>query len=229
LSVKIAASILSADYGHLARDVKRAEEAGADMIHFDIMDGHFVPNITFGHGVVQALRGVCGLPFFVHLMTFEPERQVEKFASAGADIIAFHLEASRRPLRLLRLIRDQGTDAGISLNPQTALSAAKGLLKEVDVLLLMTVRPGFAGQRLMRGALPKVRAAKDELLAEGLRTPIAVDGGINPKTAPLATRAGADILIAGSAIFGRDVEGAIKDLRGGIPAPAEGYRRKRQG
>lgn len=216
MRIKIAASILSADYGHLARDVKKAEDAGVDMIHFDIMDGRFVPNITFGHGVVQALREGCRLPFFVHLMTVEPERQVKNFVEAGADIIVFHLEASKRPLRVMRLIRESGVGVGISLNPSTALSSVKRLMGEVDYLLLMTVRPGFPGQKLIKSVLPKVRMARIEFLESGL---IAVDGGINTTSAPLAVKAGADVLVAGSAIFGKDVKKAVKDLRRSISLP----------
>jgi len=219
LRIKIAASILSADYGHLARDVKKAEDAGVDMIHFDIMDGRFVPNITFGHGVVQALREGCRLPFFVHLMTVEPERQVKNFVEAGADIIVFHLEASKRPLRVMRLIRESGVGVGISLNPSTALSSVKRLMGEVDYLLLMTVRPGFPGQKLIKSVLPKVRMARIEFLERGPKRLIAVDGGINSTSAPLAVKAGADVLVAGSAIFGKDVKKAVKDLRRSISLP----------
>lgn len=225
MSVKIAASILSADYGNLARDVNEAEDAGVDMIHFDIMDGRFVPNITFGHGVVQALRKGCRLPFFVHLMAVEPERQVASFARAGADIISFHLEASKRPSRVIRLIREAGVGVGVALNPSTALSSARGLMGEVNYLLLMTVRPGFPGKRLIKSVLPKVRMAKAELLERGPKCLIAVDGGINPKTAPLAVKAGADVLVAGSAIFGRDVKSAVKDLRRSLSLPVS---RKRE-
>jgi len=213
LRAKIAASILSADFGHLARDVKKAEDAGVDMIHFDVMDGHFVPNITFGHGFVRSLREGCRLPFFVHLMTVEPERQVRNFVEAGADIIAFHLEATKRPLSVMRLIKKSGLSAGISLNPSTPLSPVKGLMGEVDYLLLMTVRPGFPAQKLIKSVLPKVRMARIELSARGTKGLIAVDGGINPTTAPLAVKTGADVLVAGSAIFGKDVKKAVKDLR----------------
>jgi len=227
LRIKIAASILSADYGNLARDVKEAEAAGVDVIHFDIMDGRFVPNITFGHGVVRALRNGCGLPFFVHLMTVEPERHVANFVEAGADIIAFHLEASKRPLRVMRLIRESGVGVGVSLNPPTALISAKGLMGDVDYLLLMTVRPGFPGQKLIKSVLPKVRMARAELLEGGLKCLIAVDGGINSKTAPLAVKAGADVLVAGSAIFGGDVKSAVKDLRRSISLPVSHTREPR--
>lgn len=213
MKIQIAASILSADYGHLARDVRRAEDAGADIIHFDIMDGHFVPNITFGHGFVQALRKGCGLPFYVHLMVVEPEKQIKNFVNAGADIIIFHLEASQRPLNLIRLIKRLGADAGISLNPPTALSSIKGLMDEVDGLLLMTINPGFPGQKCIPSVLQKVQMAKNVLKERGLKTLIAVDGGINTKTAPLAVEAGADILVSGSAVFKNDVKKAIKDLR----------------
>jgi len=227
LSIKIAASILSADYGHLARDVKEAEDAGVDMIHFDIMDGRFVPNITFGHGVVRALRDGCSLPFFVHLMTVEPERQVRNFVEAGADIVSFHLEATKGPLRIIRLIRESGVGVGVALNPSTALGFARGLIDYVDYTLLMTVKPGFPGQKFIKSVLPKVRMAKTELSERGHECLIAVDGGINSKSAPLVVKAGADVLVAGSAIFGRDVKGAVKDLRRSISLPKNHTREPR--
>jgi len=152
-------------------------------------------------------------------MTVEPERQVANFVKAGADIIAFHLEASKRPLRAMRLIRRSGVGVGVSLNPSTALSSARRLMGEVDCLLLMTVRPGFPGQRLIKGVLPKVRMARIELSEKGHKGMIAVDGGINTTSAPLAVKAGADILVAGSAIFGKDVMKAVEDLRRSISPP----------
>jgi len=219
LGIKIAASILSADYGHLAREVEMAEKAGADMIHFDIMDGHFVPNITFGHGVVNALRKSCSVPFHVHLMVSNPERQVKNFASAGADILIFHFEASKRPLPIVRLIKKLGVEAGISLNPSTDLKLAKSILGEVDDLLLMTVKPGSAGQKLIPSVLSKVREAKRLISENCLCTSISVDGGINPKTAPLAAKAGASTLIAGSAIFSKgSIRQAILEIRRSISA-----------
>ncbi|MGQ9514184.1 MAG: ribulose-phosphate 3-epimerase [Thermoproteota archaeon] len=217
MSIKIATSILSADYGHLEREVARVEKAGADMIHFDVMDGSFVPNITFGHGVIKALRRSCNLPFHVHLMVVKPERHVENFVNAGADVLIFHLEASRKPLPTLRLIKRLGADAGISINPSTDLRHTQDLLEEVDDLLLMTVKPGFPGQKLIPSTLKKVREAKELISKKGLETLITVDGGINPRTAPLAVNAGANILVAGSAIFSRrSVRQAIMDLRRSI-------------
>ncbi|MBO3803424.1 MAG: ribulose-phosphate 3-epimerase [Candidatus Brockarchaeota archaeon] len=217
MRVKIAASILSADYGHLASEVEAAEEAGADMIHFDVMDGRFVPNITFGHGVVDALRKVCSLPFHVHLMVADPERQVKNFVSAGADVLVFHLEASKKPSSTVRLIKRLGADAGVSLNPSTDLKRARGVLGEIDDLLLMTVRPGSAGQKLIPSVLAKVRDARKAILSCGSGASITVDGGINPETAPLAVEAGASTLVAGSAIFSRgSVKRAMRDLRRSI-------------
>jgi len=214
VKVKIAPSLLSADFSQLGEEVRRAKEAGADLIHWDIMDGHFVPNITFGPEVVRALRGKTRLPFDVHLMIENPEAYVEEFVKAGGDIITVHAEACADLRRAIVRIKGMGSRAGVSLNPATPLKAIEHVLDELDQILIMTVEPGFGGQEFIPAMLPKIREARQIADERGLKVDIEVDGGINEKTAPLVVRAGANVLVAGFAIFGmEDVKLAIRRLR----------------
>ncbi|RKY59092.1 MAG: ribulose-phosphate 3-epimerase [Candidatus Latescibacterota bacterium] len=214
MKVKVAPSILSADFSCLEREIRKVEPE-ADMLHLDVMDGHFVPNITFGPLVVEAVRRITPIPLMVHLMITDPSKYAEAFARAGADLLLFHLEAVPEPSGLLSQIRSLGPKPGLVLNPETSEEAAFPWLGEVDLLLVMTVHPGFGAQRLIPETLGKVARIRERILKEGLSLPIAVDGGINPETAPLAVSAGAEILVAGNAIFGTDdpLE-AVRKLRG---------------
>ena len=203
MKVKIAPSILSADFSCLEREIRKVEPE-ADLIHLDVMDGHFVPNITFGPLVVEAVRRITSLPLMVHLMITDPSRYVRAFADAGADLLLFHLEAVPDPSGLLSQIRSLGPKPGLVLNPETPEGAALPWLREVDLLLVMTVRPGFGAQKLIPATLEKVARIREHILRECISLPIAVDGGINPETAPKAISAGAEILVAGNAIFKAD-------------------------
>ena len=213
----IAPSILSADFGHLARDVEAAEEGGADWIHVDVMDGHFVPNITIGPGVTEAVRRATRLPVDVHLMIESPERYVGDFVEAGADWVTVHQEACPHLHRVVQQIREAGARPGVALNPSTPVSAVKEVLPYIDLLLIMTVNPGFGGQSFIETSEGKVRRAREMLVSAGLEDEvlIQVDGGIGPGTAGAVTAAGAGVLVAGSAIFGRDegVAEAIGSIR----------------
>jgi len=214
MKVKVAPSILSADFSCLEREIRKVEPE-ADMLHLDVMDGHFVPNITFGPLVVEAVRRITPIPLMVHLMITDPSKYAEAFARAGADLLLFHLEAVPDPSGLLSQIRSLGPKPGLVLNPETSEEAAFPWLGEVDLLLVMTVHPGFGAQRLIPETLDKVARIRERILKEGLSLPIAVDGGINPETAPLAVSAGAEILVAGNAIFGTDDPlTAVRKLRG---------------
>ena len=218
MEVKIAPSILSADFACLGRQVREAAEGGADWIHIDVMDGHFVPPITIGALVVERIRPYASIPFDVHLMVEEPERHVEDFAKAGADIITVHLEASLHLHRTIMRIKELGKRAGVALNPSTSASLIEEILPAVDLVLVMTVNPGYAGQRFiaeMEGKIRKVRRMLDE---RGLRAELEVDGGITPDTAPIAVRSGATVLVAGAAVFasGRPIAEAISALRKSI-------------
>ena len=214
MKVKVAPSILSADFSCLEREIRKVEPE-ADMLHLDVMDGHFVPNITFGPLVVEAVRRITPIPLMVHLMITDPSKYAEAFARAGADLLLFHLEAVPDPSGLLSQIRSLGPKPGLVLNPETSEEAAFPWLGEVDLLLVMTVHPGFGAQRLIPETLGKVARIRERILKEGLSLPIAVDGGINPETAPLAVSAGAEILVAGNAIFGTDDPlTAVRKLRG---------------
>ena len=204
LPLVIAPSILSADFGRLADEVRAADRAGADWIHLDVMDGHFVPNLTIGSGVVRSLRAVTRLPLDVHLMVEAPERHIDAFASAGADRITVHEEATTHLQRVLASIRERGLKAGVALNPSTPVEAVGEVLADLDLLLVMTVNPGFPGQSFIEGSVEKVRRARALLREAALedRIPIQVDGGIDLATAPRVTEAGATVLVAGSSLYG---------------------------
>ena len=201
MSIKIAPSILSADFGAFAEATEELAAAGADYIHIDVMDGHFVPNITFGAQLVRALRPVTSVPFDVHLMIERPEQYVAEFAKAGGNLVTIHPETTFHLDRVLHQIKDAGAKAGVALNPATPLSTIEWVLGLLDRVLVMTVNPGFGGQAFIPEILQKVRALAQMRAAQGLRFEIGVDGGVNPDTAPLVAKAGADTLIAGSAVF----------------------------
>lgn len=223
--MKLAPSLLSADFGHLADQVRLAEEAGADYIHIDVMDGRFVPNITVGPLVVRAVRRVTGLPLDVHLMIEEPERYIDAFVDAGASILTVHQEATRHLQATLAAIRTRGVRAGVSVCPATPVSTLEELADEVDLLLIMTVNPGFGGQQLIPSTIGKVRRARRLIEHWGRAVELEVDGGVNSQTAPELVAAGADVLVAGSAIFGNgEIATNIHQLRAAaalarIPAP----------
>lgn len=216
-SVRIAPSILAADFARLGEEIKALENAGADFIHIDVMDGHFVPNLTVGPALVQALRPHSSLPFDVHLMISPVDEFVPKFAEAGADIITVHPEAGPEVARTIALIKEQGKKAGISLNPGTPAEAVDPVLGEVDLILVMSVNPGFGGQSFMAPQLDKIRTLRKRIDASGRRIDLEVDGGITADTAAQAIAAGADVLVAGTATFkggqGR-YAGNISRLRG---------------
>jgi ribulose-phosphate 3-epimerase len=218
--IRIAPSILSADFARLADEVAAVEAAGADLLHVDVMDGRFVPNLTIGAPVVAALRKVTKLPLHVHLMIVEPERHLEDFARAGSDAICVHPEASIHVHRTLAEIRRLGARAGVALNPSTPLSALDYLYDVIDLVLVMSVNPGFGGQAFIPSALEKLRALDEQLRSRGVREKIdiEVDGGVNAHTALDVARCGADVLVAGSAVFGARTRGetyasAIQGLR----------------
>ncbi|MBN1627691.1 MAG: ribulose-phosphate 3-epimerase [Deltaproteobacteria bacterium] len=198
---KIAPSILSADFTRLGDEIKAVEKAGADYIHIDVMDGHFVPNITIGPMIVEAARRTTNLPLDVHLMISDPDRYVGDFRKAGADIITIHAEAVNHLHRSVQLIRSSGAKTGVSLNPATPLDVLEYVLDDLDMVLLMTVNPGFGGQEFIKEVLPKITRLKDMIKGRGLETEIEVDGGINADTIGLVSSAGADIFVAGSAVF----------------------------
>jgi ribulose-phosphate 3-epimerase len=217
-SVRIAPSILSADLGHLADEIQSVELGGADWIHVDVMDGRFVPNITLGPVVVKAARKATRLPLDVHLMIVEPERYIEAFAEAGADVISVHVEASTHLERTLSEIRRLGKKAGVVLNPHTHESAVEYVLDSLDLILVMSVNPGFGGQSFLPAVLPKLERLRALIDRRGLKIDLEVDGGVAPDTAARVARAGADVLVAGSAIFGQ------KDRAAAIRAIAEQVR-----
>jgi ribulose-phosphate 3-epimerase len=199
--IKIVPSILSADIARLGDQVREAEAGGADFVQVDVMDGHFVPNITFGPLVVMSLRPITKMALDVHLMIEQPERYLEAFARAGADILTVHQEATVHLHRTLQAIRDLGVRPGVAINPATPLTMIEEVLDMVDVVLVMTVNPGFGGQKFIQGVVPKLVELRRRLDERGLRPEVEVDGGIDAETAPVVVRAGATALVAGSAVF----------------------------
>jgi ribulose-phosphate 3-epimerase len=213
-SLRIAPSILSADLGRLAEEIADIEQGGADWVHVDVMDGRFVPNITLGPIVVAAARRATTLPLDVHLMIVEPERYVEAFAEAGADIISIHVEACTHLQRTLSQIRALGKRAGVVLNPHTPEDAVRYVLEDVDLILVMSVNPGFGGQRFIPSVLEKLRALRADIDRRGLAVELEVDGGVSVETARAVVAAGANVLVAGSAAFGQsNRRTAIEALR----------------
>lgn len=211
---KIAPSILSADFSRLGEEVKAVENAGADYIHIDVMDGHFVPNITIGPPVVAAIRKVTKLPLDVHLMIETPDRYIADFAKAGSDIITVHAEACVHLHRTVGFIKEQGVKAGVSLNPSTPLSLLDHILGDVDLVLLMTVNPGFGGQKFIKTMLPKIAEMRNILDNKGLKVELMVDGGVTLENIAEISKAGADAFVAGSAVFGsQDYKKTIEDMK----------------
>lgn len=199
--VRIAPSVLSADFSRLGEEVRAAESAGADLIHIDVMDGCFVPNITVGPLVVRAIKKVSSLPLDVHLMIEEPDRYIEVFAESGADILTVHAEACIHLHRTIQKIKENNVKASVSLNPATPLSSLEFILPEIDMVVLMSVNPGFGGQKFIKGVLPKIRALKEMIVRGDYRVDIEVDGGVNTDNAEEIARAGADILVMGNAFY----------------------------
>ncbi|WP_010286493.1 ribulose-phosphate 3-epimerase [Kurthia massiliensis] len=202
--IKIAPSILAADFGKLVEEVKDVEKAGADLIHVDVMDGHFVPNISFGAIAMDAIRPHTNVPLDVHLMIENPDQYIEQFAKAGAAYITVHVEACRHLHRTIQLIRSYGVKPGVVLNPHTPIDTIKHVLEDIDMVLLMTVNPGFGGQKFIHSVVPKIQELSDTIKAKNLDVAIEIDGGVNAETIVPCAKAGATVFVAGSAIFGKE-------------------------
>jgi ribulose-phosphate 3-epimerase len=212
-NIKISPSILSADFSILGDEIKSLEQAGADLIHIDVMDGHFVPNITMGPPIIKMVRKCTKLPFDVHLMISPVEKYIKAFADAGSDIITIHPEATDNLKRAVSTIKSFGKKAGVSLNPKTPISALMDVINDIDLILIMSVNPGFAGQSFMGEVLPKVTELRKMINDKKLKIDIEIDGGINFETAPLAVKAGANILVSGTTIFSGSLKDNIQKLR----------------
>ncbi|QSF98540.1 ribulose-phosphate 3-epimerase [Bacillus paralicheniformis] len=216
--VYVAPSILSADFARLGEEIRDVEQGGADFIHIDVMDGHFVPNLTIGPLVVEAVRPITELPLDVHLMIEAPDRYIPAFAKVGADILSVHVEACPHLHRTIQLIKEQGVKAGVVLNPHTPVQQIEHVLEDLDLVLLMTVNPGFGGQSFISSVLPKIRQVKEMAEQKGLADLlIEVDGGVNKMTARQCIEAGANLLVAGSAVYNeKDRKKAISDIKGAL-------------
>ena len=212
-NIKISPSILSADFSILGDEIKSLEQAGADLIHVDVMDGHFVQNITMGPPIIKMIRKCTKLPFDVHLMISPVEKYIKAFADAGSDIITIHPEATDNLKRAVSTIKSLGKKAGVSLNPKTPISALMDVINDIDLILIMSVNPGFAGQSFMSEVLPKVTELRKMINDKKLKIDIEIDGGINFETAPLAVKAGANILVSGTTIFSGSLKDNIQKLR----------------
>lgn len=212
-NIKISPSILSADFSILGDEIKSLEQAGADLIHVDVMDGHFVQNITMGPPIIKMIRKCTKLPFDVHLMISPVEKYIKAFAEAGSDIITIHPEATDNLKRAVGTIKSLGKKAGVSLNPKTPISALMDVINDIDLILIMSVNPGFAGQSFMGEVLPKVTELRKMINDKKLKIDIEIDGGINFETAPLAVKAGANILVSGTTIFSGSLKDNIQKLR----------------
>ena len=213
--IKIAPSILSADFANLAQEIERVERGGADVLHVDVMDGHFVPNITLGPPVVSSLRKITELPLDTNLMIQEPSRYISEFIRAGANWLSIHAEADPHLNRTIRYIQNQGARAGVAINPATPLSALEEILPDVDFVLIMSVNPGFGGQQFIPASLQKIRRLREVIASNGCRAEIEVDGGIGPHNLQDVLTAGAEVIVAGSAIFSRgaDATEAVRELK----------------
>ncbi|AXM87929.1 ribulose-phosphate 3-epimerase [Anoxybacillus ayderensis] len=215
--IKIAPSILSANFAKLGEEIVDVERGGADYIHVDVMDGHFVPNITIGPLIVEAIRPVTTLPLDVHLMIEQPDRYIPTFAKAGADYLTVHVEACPHLHRTIHLIKEHGVKAGAALNPHTPIAMIEHIIEDIDLVLFMTVNPGFGGQSFIPAVLPKIRAFSTLVRERGLSVEIEVDGGIHAETAKRCVQAGANVLVAGSAIYNQaDRAQAIRAIREGV-------------
>jgi len=211
--MRIAASVLNCNFLYLADELKKVQAAGVDLIHLDVMDGHFVPNLSFGVPILKTIKPVVKVPIFSHLMVIEPEKMIEKFIPES-DAIIFHIEATKKPKDCLKLIKDNKKLAGIALNPDTSLKTVEPFLEDIYEILIMSVYPGFGGQKFIQKTIDKVRKAKELVKNQKHRIVIAVDGGVNIKNAKLLVDEGVDILIAGTAIFhSKDYAQTIRDLR----------------